>query len=44
MYYKNHDFTNYNIRKTDNDFIAIHKENQYNNYIGIYLIDTNIVI
>lgn len=43
-YYENNDFTNYNIIKSDNEFIAIHKEEQYNDYVKILLTETNIII
>lgn len=42
-YYKNNDFTDYNIVKSDNEFIAIHKEEQYNDFIKILLTETNII-
>lgn len=42
-YYKNNDFADYNIVKSDNEFIAIHKEEQYNDYVKILLIETNII-
>jgi hypothetical protein len=43
-YYENNDFTNYNVVKSDDEFIAIHKEEQYNDFIKILLTETNIII
>ena len=42
-YYAYNDFTNYNIVKSDNEFIVIHKEEQYNDYVKILLTETNII-
>lgn len=43
-YYENNDLTNYNIVKSDNEFIAIHKEEQHNDFVKILLTETNIII
>jgi hypothetical protein len=42
-YYAYNDFTNYNVVKSDNEFFAIHKEEQHNDYVKIDLIETNII-
>ena len=42
-YMDNNDFSDYNIVKSDNEFIAIHKEEQYNDYVKILLTETNII-
>ena len=42
-YYVYNDFTNYNVVKSDNEFIAIHKEKQHNDYVKIDLTETNII-
>ena len=42
-YMDNNDFTNYNVVKSDNEFVAIHKEEQHNDFIEILLTETNII-
>lgn len=42
-YYEYNDLTNYNVVKSNNEFIAIHKEEQYNDYVKILLTETNII-
>lgn len=42
-YIDNNDFSDYNIIKSDNEFITIHKEEQHNDFIEILLTETNII-
>lgn len=42
-YYEHNCFIDYNIVKSENKFIAIHKEEQYNDFVKIILTETNII-